>query len=308
MPDYRGNELQDSQILANFMKPVHESMRQANVAGLKQMLQSQSEQADLNKLARTKELAQQMQQENMGLAKNLVDEYAGKNKKISVGLTPGGGVNLTQSEQDDLLRALAIKSAIDERESRRTEREDERTERAVTTAGGRIEKEDIPGTVSQLKEIRDALPPEGQPLKSYGPWLNALPNWAVSGGEALKVLPEGARRERQAMEAGKALIRKPIFGATLTPQEKASFDTAFSAPIGGSEADVRNAVRRMEQIPIETMRNIESTTRPAAMSRIKERGGMTTDKLTKMLTPIPATAPADPDLQRYQELKRKHGR
>lgn len=225
-------------------------------------------------------LGAQALEENISRASQFAQDQGMKPGKYSVQASEGGFAVNPENEQS-LLALLGMK-----------DREDDRIERAATVAGQRIEKADIPGAAGQLKEVKDALPPEGQPLRSYGPMMNILPNWAVSAGENLGLIPEGARKERQAMEAAKAMVRHPLYGATLTGNEKQSFETAFGAPIGGSEEDVRNAVRRMENIPIDAMRNIESSTRPAAMQRIKERGGMGTDELTKMLRGSPEQAPA----------------
>lgn len=177
--------------------------------------------------------------------------------------------------------------------------EEERQRRGLESMGRRVEKEQIPSAAQSIAEVNAALPPEGEPLKSYGPILNAVPNWGVSVGEAIGALPKGARQERQAMEAAKGLVRHPLYGATLTEQEKQAFESAYGAPIGGSEADIRAAVRRMTEIPKSALKNIESSTSPSIVKTFREQGGLSSDSVG---------VNQDPEIRRLQELRKKYKR
>lgn len=223
---------------------------------------------------------------SMGIAQLLNRQHP----NVPVSASGSGGVSIGGKDPlEGLLRQERVKNA-----------NDDRVNKQVETFGKRAEAQKIPASVEELASVQNALPPEGEEMKSYGPFMNAIPNWAVSAGEAAHLFPKGARAERSAMEAAKSMVRNPLYGSALTPHEARSFEEAFGAPIGGSEADVRRALQRMKDIPVSQLQNIQSTTSPEAVGRIKEQGGLTVEQVKAKL----GSTTQDPRA-RLEELRRK---
>lgn len=248
--------------------------------------QSQAQQQD--KVEKLKQLFQrQSVEDNLRLAEGTAAKNGLKPGKYSVNASESGfSVN---PESDDLIKALALHNA-----------QNDRRDKQVETMGKRIEDKKIPEAVQNLKEVTDAIPADA-PMKSIGPLKNAVPDWGVAALEGLGNLTEkslgkrvgfdkGAAAERAALAAAKTQIRQPLFGSSLTPGEKRSFEDAFGAPIGGSEENVKSAIRRMQAIPQAELSNIESSTPVEAVQRFQTQGGLSSNKLKEFFTPKPAAS------------------
>lgn len=210
-------------------------------------------------------------------AQALRQQY-GKDSPVRVGSVSIGG----DDQSANLMRQMQMNMAMDDK-----------VENATTAMGNRIEKEGIPAAANAMQDIARALPGEGEELKSYGGPLGLkalIPDGLVRVGESMGLLAKGAGEERAAMEAAKGLVRNPLYGASLSENERKSFDSAYGGGLGTTSDQVRKATQRMAGVPISALQNIEQSTRPQAAQRYQGRGGLTSDKLRSFLTPKPAVA------------------
>ncbi len=221
------------------------------------------------------------EKEQFARGKQTLEDLMAKNpdKDVSV-----AGVGSVGQKKDDMLSWLRFQ-----------EMQNEHLNGNVTGMGKRVEQQDIPGAVSQLKGVGSSIPPKGEPFKSYGPLKNIIPDMAVAPLEHMGFMKKGASAERQSIGALKSMTRHPLYGSSLTPNEKGDFENSFGAPIGASEDQLRSNIERMQSIPVEAMSNIEASTTPKAVERFREQGGLSSEQIRSSLNP---QAPVGPDQTR----------
>jgi hypothetical protein len=295
MPDYRRHRANSLLELigtnfdrgANLVKGIQDSQQRRD-------LQTQSEQAALAKqsaeqsgaLANAKALKdheatvaatkrKQAQTDNLAMIEQIRSGLAKQapGRRYSINASDDGGLSVTEQENLGQIQANIA----------RQERAQKEKDQALVKFGERIEDKKIPETVSQLKGALDAMPKEGEEFKSVGPWLNAVPDMLVPALEYTNVLPEGSQKERAGFNTLKLLTGHPLFGSSFTPGEAQQRERSFGLPIGGSEQDARDSMKRMADIPIETMSNIEKSSRPDVVQEYGSRGGMSQQGLESLL-------------------------
>lgn len=316
MPDYRGNQARDAQILSDFLRPVHQNIQQNKENELRQALQSQAEQAKLQQMAEEKRLAQEQQHENLDLAKQYIDENSGKGKRASIALSPGGGVNLGGGQQDDLLRALLAKSTIDDRDERKVERlQDDVTKSGVASAVeslGRAEKA-VPGVMSGTAKF-----------KSVGGVKNLVPNFAVPIAEKIHGatggmvgMEPGSGDERAALQELQNAKIYDSSGKQINEAEMQRIKQAMGMQGMFDPSVVNQATKQVGDTVLRKNTQVTSGYPSRTVETFKGRGGLAgaktlNDLLTKprgYLQPAePAPTGNDPQVQRYLELKQKYGR
>lgn len=203
-----------------------------------------------------------------------------------------GSIGARESENN-----LAKLAQLQEMQMRRQLMQDDKLEKRVTEFGKRLESAEIPVAETLVSDLESITPPEGESFKSYGPFLNAVPNSAVGILEKVGLLPAGAYNERQVLESAKLLPRHKVFGASLTGSEKASAETALGAGIGQSEADLRRTLNRLKSIPSAARQNIEQSTDPAAVNVYNQRN------IAPAQLKVPAPAAVDNRRARLEQLR-----
>lgn len=235
----------------------------------------------------------------------------------------------------DPLAAEKLAALIQERDERREERKEGRQLTGMQNLGKRVETQKIPETGAAIKEV-GAITKGGSDIKSYG-GKSWVPTTLVELMEGRKVpftdytpFPEGSTQERQAVSALGTVIRHPLFGATLTPQERADFEEGFGTiKTALDPAQRRAALNRITSMYNSKIKNIRGSFPEVFDQFNKETGGtleeiplfgdqpvtkpeaehtgVNTHPQKPLVKPEPQSLSIDQKQKRLQELRAKRG-
>jgi hypothetical protein len=234
-----------------------------------------------------KQLAQEQQQENMKMAQEYINANSGKNKRASISLSPGGGVNLGGGESSDmsqLMALLGLKATMDDREDRKVER----LQDDVTKSGA-------PQAAESLKRVNQVIPGafSGQAkFKSVGGIKNLIPNFAVPIAEKLEFLPKGSGDERAALQEAQNAKIYDSSGKQINEAEMKRIQQGMG--MGGmfDPTALNSALQQTAQTVVEKNKNITSGYKPQTVNTFKGRGGIAVKSLQELLRGQPSLQPS----------------
>lgn len=234
-----------------------------------------------------RQLDAEQQQAGLKQAQSLVDQYAGKGKRVNVGLSGTGGVTLSQAESDpqgELLKLLQLKALIDDREDRKLER----LQDDVTKSGA-------PQAVQSLQRAEKTIPgvTSGQAkFKSVGGAKNLAPNFAVPILEKLGVMDPGASEERAALQELQNAKIYDSSGKQINEAEMKRISDAMGLRGIFSPETINDATKQVSQTVLEKNRGITAGYQPRTVKKFKEQGGVGGAKnLQELLGPSPTPSP-----------------
>jgi hypothetical protein len=269
MADYRYSRDEDAANRALKLADIlSSSIRNKHSLDAETMQKDAAQQHELAKLSAQEAQGQRETDRNLSTAKALVEQ----DPALHVALSGTGGVNLNRPNLAGV-----------------QQRQQQVGIKNLEGLGRRVEAAKLPEQASLLQGASQDLPPAGEEFKSAGKFLNYVPNVGVKAGEALGILPKGASQERASIEALKALVRNPIFGASLSDSEKRSFETGFGP--GASEEDLRQSVARMGNMMRSRLQTIEQSSDPGALSEFRKQGGISSDELNKVISHVAGSKP-----------------
>lgn len=268
----------------------------------------QKEKAARELEAYKRQLDAEQQQAGLRQAQSLVDQYAGKGKRVNVGLSGNGGVTLAQAESDplaDTLRALQLEALISDREDRKLER----LQDDVTKSGA-------PQAVQSLQRAEKTIPgvTSGQAkFKSVGGVKNLAPNFAVPVLEKLGVMDPGASEERAALQELQNAKIYDSSGKQINEAEMRRISDAMGLRGIFSPNTINDATKQVSQTVLEKNRGITAGYQPRTVNKFKQQGGIGGAKTLQELlgpssaptpTPSPSPAPSStPAPMSFEEFK-----
>lgn len=259
-------------------------------------------QADRDMLAQKNQYEQQEAAANQDKLKQFLSGQMGKGSAARSYNPSTGAIG---AEKDDDLRALLGMERLNAQK-------EERQRRGVETMGKRVDSAHVPNLMAAIGEAEAVLPPEGQEMQSIGPVANWVPDVAVPFAEKAGFMGPGATAERRALAGAEMQVAHPLVGSARTPSEMAGYRAAYGRGLGTDTDTIRKAVQSMKEIPQSTLRNIESSTDPAAVEQYRAQGGLTSSPKPMFSGnsrgPLrqPAASATESEEQEYARLKAKH--
>lgn len=210
-------------------------------------------------------LAQETQQRGIQQALDLKKqlEAGADGKSYNIGLSPGGGVTLGEREPDPL-RALLQQQQMQQKK-------DESLQKGVERYGERIKESKIPERQEVAEGLASSIKKKGLAI---GPISSKLPSVVTSVGEQLGLAKPGVTEQKQNLEAMITFVRHPVYGASLTGNEKRSADEAFNIVTGASRGNREAALQKLFNLYNQALSNVKATASPEISAEYEKRGGL----------------------------------
>lgn len=226
---------------------------------------------ELLKLLKGQQISRENQENNILRAKQLRDELnnsgGGKNTRYSVGLSPEGGVNISESEAQPMSLATLLGAQS-------------RQDNLVKDVSHDLDKQGVPETSSALEGVNKSW----QGGKSVTPLLNALPesiqgaaaNLKSRAGEFLgKDDWKGAGEEFQSIKRLMNIDTRNMSGQAVSKHEAGRQMVEKGMALGGNPEMVRQGIEMMRGALGENVANIEAGYPKAVTDTYAGRRGVT---------------------------------
>lgn len=256
---------------------------------LAQMLQQkqqheQTQQDELAKMAYQKQLAQEAQESNIQRAKQLKDELdaGGKGKAYKVGLTSGGGVDISENERDQLMDLLRMEQLSNQRQDKRNKAVQDLEDRSTKAGTAQI----LPALQRAEKSIPGVLEGKAK-LKSVGGAKTLAPNIAVPALERFGILPKGSAEERAALQE---LSNTKIYdssGKQINESEMRRIKEAMGLRGVFSPDVINDALKQVGTTALQKQKQVTAGATPEAVQTFRSRGGLAGANTLQELLGIP---------------------
>lgn len=233
--------------------------------------------------------AQQQQEHGINRALQLKQqlETGGPGRKYNIGLSPGGGVSIGESEVDPTNVGLRKQSMEN--------LEEERRRKAVQDIEDRSTKANTANIVPSMKRAESAIPglftkEDSDPVyKSVGGGKQLIPNMVVPPLEAIGLLPKGSGEERTALQE---LSNAKIYdssGKQINEAEMKRIVDAMGLSGMFSGDSITKALRQAGYTVLEKQKTVTAGARPEDVETFKSRGGLVGAKTLPELLGRPRT-------------------
>lgn len=183
--------------------------------------------------------------------------------KFSIQASQSGyGVN-PEPAKDPLAALLA-----GERLAMQREKEDDK---AVQVLSKRVEQADLAPAQAALEGLGQSVKEKGI---AFGGISANIPAWATAIGEKVGLAKQGAAEQVQHIEQLKSFQRSKLYGASLTPGEKASFEKAFGIMATGTPEERKRALITMQNIYNKAVQNVAAGSPERIRQKYADQGGI----------------------------------
>ncbi len=176
-------------------------------------------------------------------------------------------VKADDDQVNKLLRLLTIQNLQDERKRKAVQDVEDRSTKANTASVGPALKraeEAIPGLYSGSAPVQ---------LKSVGGFKNLVPDFAAVLAEKVGILPQGAAKERTALQEIQNMKLYDSSGKQINEQEMKRINKASGlSGLFGSE-DIVPALRQMGNTAFQKQQQVSAGADPEALQTFRARGG-----------------------------------
>lgn len=158
--------------------------------------------------------------------------------------------------------------------------QDQRQENKIESLSKFYDKTGLPELESTFEKSAAGLTPEAI-KQAYGGGKGIVPN------KLMEFFDKEGASTRQKMEALKSFVRHPLFGATLTGQERAAFEEGFGGGFLKRPEALQEAIDRMKSILESQKKNVTAGYKPEVVKEWEQRRGKFSAPQTSTQQPMP---------------------
>ena len=216
-----------------------------------------------------RDLAAQKAAQDLATRKSMLSEQIGQAERLRELLGPEVGVNVegVSLQPLDQLRVAQLQQLQEDKIAAQQQK-----------LSKQLAEQKIPETGQMLEQLGTSVKNRGfavSPVSAaLGPKLtSAVEQYAPQKLANLLGVKPGASEQLQAFEGLKAFRRNPLFGASLTANERQSFDDAFGIYSVGTPEQKQNALMQMQDIFNRAQSNVAAGYAPKVKEAYKREGG-----------------------------------